>query len=140
MPGRKSREYARYSPPLLFSSFVLYTRLLRSNDGAQEQKIPGAYFDMKIPDGQELSGGSQAGGLAFSICVMFVLAFLRQTCTLCLYSDTITSANLCSRAFVFEPSWPLACNMKLVLFLFIELCCDIPSWHPDLGHVQCVYV
>ena len=94
MPGRKSREYARYSPPLLFSSFVFYTRLLRLNDGAQEQEYPGgAYFDVKIPDDQELIGGSQVGGLAFSICVVFVLAFLRQTCTLCLYSDTIASAN-----------------------------------------------
>ena len=93
MPGRKSREYARYSPPSAFLLFVLYTRLLRSDDGVQEQKIPDAIFDVEIPDGQELIGGSQAGGLAFSICVVFVLAFLRQTCTLCLYSDTIASAN-----------------------------------------------
>ena len=77
-----------FSPPFCF----LYT-LLRSEDGAQEQEIPGAFFDVKILDDQELIGGSQAGGLAFSICVVFVLAFLRQTCTLCLYSDTFVSAD-----------------------------------------------
>ena len=77
-----------FSPP-----FVLYTRLLRSEAGVQELKTPGAFFDMEILDGQELIGGSQAGGLTFSICVVFVLAFFRQTCTLCLYSDTIASAN-----------------------------------------------
>jgi len=78
---------------LLFSPLVLYTRLLRSEAGVQEQKIPGAFFDVETLDDQELIGGSQAGGLAFSICVVFVLAFLRQTCTLCLYSDTIVSAD-----------------------------------------------
>ena len=54
MPRRKSREYARYSPPLLFPPFVLYTRLLRSDDAAQEQEYPGgAYYDVEIPDDQE---------------------------------------------------------------------------------------
>ena len=67
MPGRKSREYARYSPPC-FSIFVFYTRLLQSDVGAQEQEYPGgAYYDVEIPDDQEYFGGSQAGGLAFSI-------------------------------------------------------------------------
>jgi hypothetical protein len=46
---------------------------------------------------------------------------------LCLFSDTVASADACvTRAFVFEPSRPLACNIKLVLFyLCLELCCDI---------------
>ena len=78
---------------------------MRSEAGAQEQKIPGAFYDVEILVDQELIGGSQAGGLAFSICGVFVLAFLRQTCTLCLYSDTIASANFvlsscCIRALV----------------------------------------
>ena len=63
--------------PLCFPPFVLYAWLLRSDAGAQEQKILGAFFDMEILDDQELIRGSQAGGLAFSICVVFVLAFLR---------------------------------------------------------------
>jgi hypothetical protein len=27
---------------------------------------------------------------------------------------------LCERAYVFEPSWPLACNIKLVWLLFVS--------------------
>ena len=40
----------------------------------------GAYYYVEAVDDQEKLGGSQAGGLAFSIVVAFVLAFLRQTC------------------------------------------------------------
>ena len=40
----------------------------------------GAYYYVEAADDQELLGGSQAGGLAFSIDVAFVLAFLRQKC------------------------------------------------------------
>ena len=44
---------------------------------------------------------------------------------------------LCFRAFVFEPSRPLACNIKLVLFyLCLELCCDIFPWVPNLGRTH----
>ena len=55
-----------FSPPF----FLFYVRLLRSEDGAQEQKIPGVFFDVEILDGQELIGGSQVGGLAFSIALL----------------------------------------------------------------------
>ena len=41
------------------------------------------------------------------------------------------------RDLVFEPSRPLACNMMLVwLSLFLELCCDIFPWVPDLDHTR----
>ena len=41
------------------------------------------------------------------------------------------------RALVFEPSRPLACNMMLVwLILFVELCCDIFPWVPDLDRTH----
>ena len=40
----------------------------------------GAYYYVEAADDQELLGGSQVGGLAFSIVDAFVLAFLRQTC------------------------------------------------------------
>ena len=40
-------------------------------------------------------------------------------------------------ALVFEPSRPLACIMMLVwLILFVELCCDISSWVPDLDRTH----
>src|SRR4051812_8730978 len=47
--------------------------------------------------------------------------------------------TLCSRAVVFEPSWPLDCTKQLVLFLFVELCCDISPQVTDLDRVPCVY-
>src|SRR3954466_11903737 len=47
--------------------------------------------------------------------------------------------TLCFRALVFEPSWPLACIKQLVLFLFVELCCDISPRVPNLDRVPCVY-
>ena len=72
MPGRKSRGYTRYSPAILFPPVCFVYTLLRSEDGAQEQEIPGAFFEVKILDGQELIGGSQAGGLAFSVCVCYL--------------------------------------------------------------------
>ena len=44
---------------------------------------------------------------------------------------------LCIRAYVFEPSRPLACNMMLVwLILFLELCCDIFPWVLDLDRTH----
>ena len=44
---------------------------------------------------------------------------------------------LCIRADVFEPSRPLACNIKIVLFyLWLELCCDIFPWVLDLDHTH----
>src|ERR1041384_7476915 len=47
----------------------------------------------------------------------FCASLLKAT----LYSRVCTQIlllplTLCSRAVVFEPSWPLACNIKLVLF------------------------
>src|SRR3954462_13949026 len=54
-----------------------------------------------------------------------------------LYSRVCTQIRLLpltlfSRTVVFEPSWPLACNIKLVLFYFIELCCDYLTVSPRL--------
>ena len=41
------------------------------------------------------------------------------------------------RALVFEPSRPLACIMMLVwLILFVELCCDMFPWVPDLDRTH----
>ena len=58
---------------------------------------------------------SQAGGLASSIVVAFVLAFLRYPLfNLCLYSDIVAFVDSCVPSYVFEPSRPLACIMMLV--------------------------
>ena len=55
---------------------------------------------------------SQAGGLVSSIIVAFVLAFLRHPCLTYVFTHIL----LLPLTLVFEPSRPLACNMKLVLF------------------------
>ena len=55
---------------------------------------------------------SQAGGLAFFDRCYFCASLLKANLSnLCLYLDFIASADSC----VFEPSRPLACNIKLVL-------------------------
>ena len=63
---------------------------------------------------------SQAGGLASSIvdvCASLLKAVLFN---LCLYSDIVASVDPCVSSYVFKPSRPLACNMKLVLFQFVS--------------------
>src|SRR3954467_2177126 len=58
-----------------------------------------------------------------SCCVCASL--LKATLCSCVCTQILLlPLTLCSRAVVFEPLWPLACNIKLVLLLFIELCCD----------------
>ena len=65
----------------------------------------GAYYHVtETADDQEWLGGSQAGGLAFSIVDAFVLAFLRQTCLtyvctqIMLLPLTLVYSSLCIRA------------------------------------------
>ena len=60
---------------------------------------------------------------------------------LCLSSDIVASADSCVASYVFEPSRPLACNIKLVLFyLCLELCCVISSRESLILIVHvCVY-
>ena len=66
---RKTRGYTRYLPALFSLLFCLIGRCSRRwSLGVQEQEIPeGAYYDVEFPVDQEYLGGSQAGGLAFSI-------------------------------------------------------------------------
>ena len=63
-----------------FSPLLPSFRLMQPDGGSLE---PDATADgcccMKIADDQEQFRRSQAGGLAFSIVEVFVLAFLRQT-------------------------------------------------------------
>ena len=54
MPGRKTREYTRYSPAIFSPSICFVYTLLRSDDGAEEQEYPGgAYYDVEFPADQE---------------------------------------------------------------------------------------
>src|SRR3954471_17055487 len=50
-----------------------------------------------------------------SCCVC--ASILKATLYSCVCTQILfLSLTLCSRVVVFEPSWPLACNIKLVLF------------------------
>src|SRR3954470_12669025 len=47
----------------------------------------------------------------------FCASLLKATLFSCVYTQILLlPLTLCSRVVVFEPSWPLACNIKLVLF------------------------
>ena len=70
MHGLSLADYARYSPLLYFPPllFCLIGRCSqRWSLGVQEQVIPGVFYDVEFPVDQEKLGGSQEGGLAFSI-------------------------------------------------------------------------
>src|SRR3954464_9719551 len=70
------------------------------------------------------------------ICASLLKATLySRVCTQIL----LLPLTLCSRAVVFETSWPLAYIKQLVLFLLLELCCDIMPCVLDLGRVPCLY-
>ena len=119
MPGRKSRGYTRYSPAILFPPllFCIHVAAIRSwSPGVDD---PGAFFDVKILDGQELIGGSQAGGLAFSICVLFVLAFLRHNLYLVSVLRYYCFRWLCVIKLMYSsPRGPWLVIMQLVLIFW----------------------
>ena len=82
--GVSLAEYARYSPLLYFPFYVLPDRPLQLtlepwSSGAGD---PRCLLRRRVPVDQEYLGGSQAGGLTFSIVLLFVLAFLRHPCIL----------------------------------------------------------
>ena len=59
---------------------------------------------------------SQAGGLASSIIDVCASLLKASLFNLCLYSDIVASADSYVSSYVFEPSRPLAFNIKLVFF------------------------
>ena len=70
------------------------------------------------------------------ICASPLRAYLcSRVCTQIL----LLPLTLCFRAVIFEPSWPLACIIQLVLSYVLELCCDIIPCDLDHGRVPCVY-
>ena len=84
-------------------------------------------------------GGSQVGGLRLFWSVsQFVLAFLRQTCLtyvctqILLLPLTRLWSSTCIRALEAPGLYYDAC----MTFLFVELCCDIFPWVPDLDRTR----
>ena len=120
--GVSLAEYVRYSHlPFCFFCFpyilsccdqTLESRSRRSPmEPTTTSRSPMTRSSSEVP-GQE--------ACAFSIeLLLFVLAFLRQIMCTCVCTQILLLPLTCvSRAVVFEPSWPLVCNIKLVLFYY----------------------
>src|ERR1041385_5805335 len=118
--GRRTRGYTRYSPLLYFPLYVLPDRPLQLTLEPRSRSTPEADTTTSRPPltrTRSSFGGSKAGGLAFSIVVDICASLLKATLYPCVCTQIlIPSADLCSRAVEFEPSWPLACIKQLVLF------------------------
>ena len=86
---------------------------------------------------------SHAGGLASSIVVAFVLAFLRHPClTYVCTHILLLPLTLVYRAMYSSPRGPWLVIWSLHYFSFcLELRCDIFPWVPDLDHTRlCVWL
>ena len=117
--GRKTREYTRYSPAL-FPPFIVFPD--RPLQLTLEPWSPGAgdprcLLRRRVPRWPGVPWRFPGRRPRLFDRVVFVLAFLRQPCTPCVCTQILLlPLTFCSRAIVFEPSWPLACIKQLVLF------------------------
>src|SRR3954464_3001649 len=103
--GRRTRGYARYSPLLYFPLYVLPDRPLQSTLEPRSRSTPEADTTTSRPPltrTRSSFGGSQAGGLAFSICISDVIC------------SSLLNYNLCIRVRV----TPLYCNILVYPFVF----------------------
>ena len=102
-------------------------RLMQPDGGSLEpDATTDGYWYVKTADDHELLGGPRQEALPLQSCYFCASLLKASLFNLCLYSDIVASADSCVSSYVFEPSRPLACNIKLVLFyLCLELCCDI---------------
>src|SRR4051812_21711583 len=74
--GRSLADYARYSPLFYFPLFALPDRPLQSMLEPRSQSTPEAATTTSRPPltrTRSSFGGSQAGGLAFSICISDII-------------------------------------------------------------------
>src|SRR3954466_884853 len=125
--GRKTRGYTRYSPALFPLLFCLIGRCSRRwSPGAgypqcrpPQREDPRCLLRRRIPPStrSSLEVPRQEASPFRSCCVCASL--LKAT----LYSRVCTQIlwlplTLCSRAVVYEPPWPLGCNINLVYFIY----------------------
>ena len=114
---------------LLASTLDKYSRLLCSlfspfflffPDAATRRWTPGArgsrgWFYMEFGFEEQL-GGPRQEALPLRSCCFCASLLKASLFNLCLYSNIVASVDSYVSSYVFEPSSPLACNMKLVLF------------------------
>src|SRR4051812_42772385 len=100
--GRKTRGYARYSPLLYFPLFVLPDWPLQSTLELRSRSTSLVDTTTSRPPltrTRSSFGGSQAGGLAFSICTSDVICaslLKAELDYLCMYSDIMVCITLYS--------------------------------------------
>src|SRR3954471_4392947 len=115
--GRKTRGYARYSPLLYSPSFVLPDRPLQSMLEPRSRSPPEvtATTSSSPLTRSTLVVPRQEASPFRSSCVCASL--LKANLLPCVCTQILLlPLTLCSRAIVFEPSWPLACIIQLILF------------------------
>src|SRR3954468_18196622 len=123
--GRKTRGYTRYSRALFPLLFCLIGRCSRrwsplAGDPRHRQPQredprcrlrrrghPLTRSSLEVPR-QEAS--------PFRSCCVCASLLKASLCSRVCTQILLLPLTLCSRAVVFEPPWPLACNIKLVLF------------------------
>src|SRR3954466_225655 len=136
--GRKTRGYIRYSLllfPLLFCLIGRCSRRWSTGAGdprcrPPQREDPRGLLRRRVPpltrSSVEVPRQEASPFRSCCVCASLLKATLFSgVCT----QIPLLPLTLCSRAVVFDPSWPLACNIKLV-FLFIELCCDYLTVSP----------
>src|SRR4051812_40238525 len=125
--GRKTRGYTRYSPAFI-SFTVLPDRPLQSTLEPRSRSFRGRPPQREVPRCRLRRGVSPSSWSSLEVprqeaspfrlsCVCASL--LKATLFSCVCTQIrLLPLTLCSRAFVFEPSWPLACKIKLVYFIY----------------------
>src|ERR1043165_878077 len=125
--GRKTRGYIRYSLllfPLLFCLIGRCSRRWRPGAGdprhrPPQREDPRCHLRCRVPpltrSSSEVPRQEASPFRSCCVCASLLKATLfSRACTQIL----LLPLTLCSRAVVFEPSWPLACNIKLVYFIY----------------------
>src|SRR3954463_5357985 len=109
--GRKTRGYTRYSPAFI-SFTVLPDRPLQSTLESRSGRSPVSSTTSSFPVARSNLVVPRQEASPFRSLLIFVLAFLRHPCFFCVCTQIrLLPLTLCSRAILFEPSRPLACNI-----------------------------
>src|SRR3954452_5352815 len=113
--GRKTRGYTRYSPA--FISFTVFPdRPLQSPLDSRSRRSPVSSTTLSSPLTRSTLAVPRQEASPFRSCCVCA-SLLKASLFPCVCTQILLfPLTLCSRAVVFEPSWPLACNIQLVLF------------------------
>src|SRR3954464_846241 len=123
--GRKTRGYTRYSPAFFSSLFFLIGRFSRRwSPGAgdprhrpPQHEDPRCLLRRRVPPLTRSSLEVPRQEASPFRSVVICASLLKATLYSCVCTQILLlPITLCFRAVVFEPSWPLACIIQLLLF------------------------